>query len=289
MNKDFSFIILTFNEEQHLPRLLQSIEPLDAPTFILDSNSTDLTMQIAAKYGATAKNHDFENHPKQWDFALRNFEIQTPWVICLDADQIVTDELRHQLKNFKDSNFAGINGIYFNRKNFFKGKWIRYGGYYPKYLLKMFRRNLGASDLNENKDHRFVVDGPTQIWGKGHLIEENLKESKISFWISKHNIYSDLTAQEEFERRYSGRAQTISPNFWGNPDQRTAWLKRLWWKLPLGIRPFLYFTYRLIFQLGILDGKTGVLFHFLQGFWFRLVVDVKIKEMMKVKRDETNN
>lgn len=69
----------------------------------------------------------------------------------------------------------------------------------------------------------------------------------------------------------------------GSPDERNAWLKRMWWKLPLGLRPFLYFSYRLIFKLGILDGSTGILFHFLQGFWFRLIVDVKIKEMIKSK------
>lgn len=281
MNTEFSFIILTYNEEMHLPRLLHSIVDLEAPLFILDSGSTDNTLSIAADFQAVVQHHPFENHPKQWDFALKNFDIKTPWVICLDADQLVTPELFEQLFHFKDVDFAGVNGIYFNRKNFFKGKWIKYGGYYPKYLLKMFRTEIGFSDLNENMDHRFVVDGATKIWSKGHLLEENLKENEISFWIAKHNRYSDLTAQEEFQRIYGDRKQTISPKFWGNPDQRTAWLKRLWWKLPLGLRPFLYFSYRILFQFGVLDGRTGILFHFLQGFWFRLIVDVKIKEIMK--------
>ncbi|WP_199141646.1 glycosyltransferase, partial [Pedobacter sp. ASV12] len=127
MNKEFSFIILTFNEEEHLPRLLQSIAGLHAPTFILDSGSTDQTLAIAQQYGALVKTNTFENHPKQWDFALKNFEITTPWIIGLDADQIVTPELFKQLENFSNSDYANINGIYFNRKNYFKGKWIRFG------------------------------------------------------------------------------------------------------------------------------------------------------------------
>lgn len=281
MNKEFSFIILTFNEEEHLPRLLQSIAGLHAPTFILDSGSTDQTLAIAQQYGALVKTNAFENHPKQWDFALKNFEITTPWIIGLDADQIVTPELFKQLENFSNSDYANINGIYFNRKNYFKGKWIRFGGFYPKYLLKMFRTGIGFSDLNENMDHRFIVPGKTAIWKKGHILEENLKENKISFWIAKHNRYSDLIAQEEIERLHKQREQTLKPNLFGNPDERNAWLKRLWWKLPLGLRPFFYFSYRLIFKLGFLDGSTGILFHFLQAFWFRLIVDVKIKEILK--------
>lgn len=281
MNKEFSFIILTFNEEVHLPRLLESIKDLNAATYILDSSSTDGTLDIAASYGAQVKTNAFENHPKQWHFALNNFDVQTPWIIGLDADQIVTPELLVQLQQFKDEDHQHINGIYFNRKNFFKGTWIKHGGFYPKYLLKMFRKSVGYSDLNENMDHRFVVPGQTEVWKKGHILEENLKENKISFWIAKHNRYSDLTAQEEVERLNNLRNQTIQPKFWGSPDERNAWLKRFWWKLPLGLRPFLYLGYRLFFKLGILDGSNGILFHFLQGFWFRLIVDVKIKEILK--------
>ena len=286
---DFSFIILTYNEEIHLSRLLNSIAGLNAHIYILDSGSTDETLTIAKSFQAEVKINAFENHPKQWDFAIKNFDIKTPWIIGLDADQIVTPELFLQLQNFKDVNHLGINGIYFNRKNFFKGKWIKHGGFYPKYLLKMFRSNVGYSDLNENMDHRFIVTGETMIWKNGHILEENLKENKISFWIAKHNRYSDLIAEEEVERIKKLRGQTNKPRFFGNPDERNAYLKKLWWKLPLGFRPFLYFTYRLIFRLGFLDGSTGILFHFLQGFWFRLIVDVKIKEIIKSKDVDLSN
>lgn len=282
---DYSFVILTYNEEEHIPRLLESIKGLNAKTFVLDSGSTDRTLAICESYGAETALHPFENHPKQWHAALNAFEFSSPWLICLDADQIVTPELFSQLQGFRDSDYKAIDGIYFNRKNYFKGHWLRFGGYYPKYLLKMIRAGKGISDLNENMDHRFVVPGKTITWETGHIIEENLKENNISFWISKHNRYSDLLAQEEIERMTSLRSQTVKTDFWGNPDERTAWLKSLWWKLPRFFRPFLYFTYRMIFQLGILDGKTGILFHFLQGFWFRIIVDVKINEILKQKKN----
>ncbi|MBC7743682.1 MAG: glycosyltransferase family 2 protein [Flavobacterium sp.] len=281
---DFSFIILTYNEENHLPRLLNSIKDLAAETFVFDSGSTDRTLEICINSNIETAYHQFENHPKQWNAALKAFKIRTPWLICLDADQTVTPELFFQLKNFRNSEHLQVKGIYFNRKNYFKGRWLRFGGYYPKYLLKMFRTGVGYSDLNENMDHRFIVNGETIVWKKGHIIEENLKENLISFWISKHNHYSDLVAFEEVERMNNLRLQTVKPVFWGSPDEKTAWLKNVWWRLPLFLRPFLYFFYRMTFKLGFLDGKTGILFHFLQGFWFRIIVDVKINEILKQKK-----
>lgn len=279
---DFSFVILTYNEEIHLPRLLASISSLKAQIYVLDSGSTDRTLNICEEYGVQVRYHHFENHPKQWHAALTSFSILTPWVIALDADQQVTPELLEQLKRFKDEDFVGIDGIYFNRKNIFKGKWLRFGGYYPKYLLKMFRNGIGYSDLNENMDHRFIVPGKKIVWKKGHIIEENLKENEIRFWIEKHNRYSDLVAEEEMQRRLQIRTQTNKPDLFGAPDQRIAFLKKYWWKMPLYVRPFFYFLFRYIFQLGFLDGKQGFVFHFLQAFWFRFVVDIKINELKKI-------
>lgn len=282
--RDFSFIILTYNEEIHLSRLLASIKDLKAPIYILDSGSTDKTLEIAEQFEAVVKVNKFENHPKQWDFALKNFDVKTPWIIGLDADQIVTAELFNLLKNFKDEDYKDINSIYFNRKNFFQGTWIKHGGYYPFYMLKMFRTGVGFSDLNENMDHRFVVPGNSIIWKNGYLLEENLKENDTDFWIAKHKRYSKLIAEEEYERTFSNRSQTVNPIFFGNPDQRRAWFKRMWWNLPLGLRPYLYFSYRLIFKLGILDGKTGIYFHYLHALWFRKLVDKELKTLINTRK-----
>jgi len=301
LNPHFSFLILTYNEEQNLPRLFNSIynpnafnalsalnvlDVLNAAVFVLDSGSDDQTLSIAKRYGAKVRQNPFVNHPLQWHHALQAFDIQTPWVIGLDADQILSEELKQRLLRFKNEDYTDIDGIYFNRKNYFKGKWMKYGGLYPFYQLKMFRYTKGYSDLNEQMDHRFIVPGKTLIWKDAYLIEENLKENTVRFWIDKHNVYSDLLAKEEVERRLLLRVQTLKASFRGSPDQRRARLKKLWWWMPLFVRPFIYFIYRYILRLGILDGYQGFLFHFLQGFWFRLMVDVKIKEI--TDRHDTN-
>lgn len=279
---DFSFVILTYNEEIHLPRLLASLQELRAPVFLLDSGSTDKTLEIARQYGATIASHAFRNHPAQWDHALRHFDIRTPWTIGLDADHVVSPELFQLLRDFRDRQVPpDVCGIYFNRKNYFKGAWIRHGGYFPKYLLKMFRTGNGYSDLEENMDHRFVVTGRTMVWKRGYLLEENLKENQIGFWIEKHNRYSVLHAREEVERRAGKRGQTVRPALFGSPDQRVAYLKKVWWALPLFVRPLMYFSWRYFFLLGFLDGRQGFIFHVLQAFWYRLVVDIKIEEFQK--------
>jgi hypothetical protein len=191
----------------------------------------------------------------------------------------VSDELHKKLQSFSSTEVpTDVSGFYFNRKNYFKGRWIKHGGYFPKYLLKMFRTGVGYSDLNENMDHRFIVPGKTLIWNDGYLIEENTKENRISFWIEKHNRYSEQIAVEELERHLNIRQQTLAPKIFGSPDEKIAYLKSYWWRMPLYLRPVIYFSYRYFFKLGILDGKQGFIFHFLQGFWFRLIVDIKIEE-----------
>lgn len=284
---DFTFIILTLNEEVHLPRLLQSVHGLHARICVMDSGSTDQTLNICKQNNIEVSYRRFDNHPRQWDAALKTFTITTPWIIALDADQVLSPELFLLLDRFRNEDYADIAGIYFNRKNYFRGRWIKHGGYYPVYLLKMFRSGIGFSDLNENMDHRFIVPGKTIIWKKGHLLEENLKENKLQFWIEKHNRYSDLLADEECGRMLGQRFQLVQPSYWGSPNAQKAWLKRLWWQLPKYIRPFLYFGYRMILQRGFLDGRTGILFHFLQGFWFRLIVDIKIGERHNPKQTHT--
>ena len=277
-NPNFSFLILTFNEEIHLPRLLHSIKNLNAATYVLDSGSTDQTLNICRYHNIKVAIHRFENHPKQWNHALKTFKITTPWVIGLDADQAISPELNKLLSGFKNEDYLDIDGIYFNRKNFFKGTWIKHGGYFPKYMLKMFRYTQGCSDLSNLMDHRFIVSGKTKIWKTGYLIEENLKENNIIFWINKHNQYSTLLAEEEYLKKQGQITEGLKSNFWGTPNEHNAFLKKYWRRLPLFLRPFLYFGYRMTFQFGILDGKNGIIFHFLQGFWFRLIVDLKIEE-----------
>ena len=171
-----------------------------------------------------------------------------------------------------------MEGIYIKRRQIFRGRWIKHGGYYPKYLLKLFRVDRVKLNSTDLVDHHFYVRGKT-LKLKHDLVEENSKEDRISFWIEKHNRYATLLAREELQRRHRARPEPIQGSVLGNPDQRTLWLKGVWYRCPAYVRPFLYFVHRYFLRLGFLDGKEGFIFHFLQAFWFRLLVDINLDEL----------
>ena len=273
MIKNLSIIILTYNEEQNLPKCLKSIEGLNADIYVIDSFSTDQTQFIAEKHYTTFIQHCFETHVKQWQFALSLPEIKSEWILGLDADQELSIELKEEIKEIIQ-NKPAENGFYICRRNYFLDKWIKYGGYYPRYLLKLFRKEFVYLDERELMDHHFYVNGSTAKL-KFDLSERNLNET-LSFWISKHNKYAAFQAQEEINANLPFKGK-----FFGSQDEKRFFLKKIWNQSPLFIRPFAYFLYRYFIQLGFLDGKEGLIFHFLQGFWYRFLVDAKIYELRK--------
>lgn len=274
-------VVLTFNEERNLNACLQSVAGWARDIFVIDSGSTDHTLEIAEQHQATIYCHAFETHAKQWLWALKNLPIQTDWVLALDADQRVTAELRADIGSFfqkQNESPIAVDGCYVRRRQIFRGKWIKHGGYYPKYLLKLFRKDAVQIDEGDLVDHHFRVSGQV-LKLNSDIIEDNQNEADISVWIAKHNRYAVLQAQEEIRLRLGEYQPSITKYWGGTPDQRVLWLKGLWRKMPLYSRPLFYFLYRYFLRFGFLDGKQGFIFHFLQAYWYRLLVDIKIDEI----------
>ncbi|HKV38508.1 MAG TPA: glycosyltransferase family 2 protein [Blastocatellia bacterium] len=278
-----TLVVLTRNEELNLSACLESLRGCAREIMVVDSGSTDATIDIAMRCGATIFRHDFDTHAKQWDWALSNLPIQTDWILALDADQRLTPELRDEIAGLITGSgeaTAAITGAYTSRRQIFRGTWIRHGGYYPKYLLKLFRTGSARVDVGDMVDHHFRVQGNV-VKLKHDLIEDNQNEADISVWTAKHNRYAKLQALQEYGDEIGRGGQFLAARLFGTPDERTLWLKRLWSKLPLYLRPLLYFIYRYFMRLGFLDGKQGLVFHFLQGFWYRLLVDVNLDELRR--------
>lgn len=279
-------LVLTLNEEPNLDACLASVAAWAAELIVVDSGSTDATLAIARRHGAAIVAHPFETHARQWAWALANAPYSHPWVLGLDADQRVTPALRAELVRLfahEPERLAGLHGLYVRRRQIFRGRWIRHGGYYPKYLLKLFRPAAARLDEHDLMDHHFYVAGPTALL-PADLIEDNRKEHDIAFWIAKHNRYAALHAREELLRRRAAGSWPLRAALFGSPDQRVIWLKSRWYKLPLYVRPFLYFFVRYVLQLGVLDGKEGFIFHFLQAFWYRLLVDIHLDDLLRSER-----
>ena len=276
-------IIPTLNEEQNLEGSLQSLQGLVDEVFVIDSGSTDATPAIAERYGAHVVQHPFETHARQWIWALANLPCRNDWILGLDADQRVSLELSAELRQLfsgEQSRLDAVDGFYVNRRYIFRGRWVKHGGYYPKYLLKLAKRDRMRSHPDDLLDHHFYVDGRVAKL-RHDLIEENKKEEDIAFWTEKHIRYATLLATEELRRTMTGRLEPLQPLALGNPDQRTLWRKGVWRRLRRYGRPFLYFLYRYFVRLGFLDGKEGLIFHFLHACWFRLLVDIKLEEQSR--------
>ncbi len=278
-------VILTYNEENNLPACLQQLAGF-CPVFIVDSGSTDSTLDIDENHKARVFHHDFTNHAEQWSWALENLPFESKWMLALDADYLVSDALKHKILTTLETLEANVNGIYVKYRYSFAGSDIRFGGTRHD-RLQIIRLGFARLDSSDLVDNRFIVDGKSIRWNQ-FIHERNYYDRDISIWMAKQDHYAIRLAVEEELRRQGHIKWQGQPAFFGNPDQRVTWLRQQWLKLPLFLRPLLYFLYRYIFALGFLDGKGGFLYHVLQGFVLRIMIDWKIGQLREadVKGDK---
>lgn len=276
-----TIVVPTLDEELNLGACLDSVEALHCPIFIVDSHSSDETLRIARNYTDHIFQHSYESAPAQWNWSLLNLPFETPWVLALDADYQVSEELgRSILEEVTEE--SPFSGFYVAHRQIFMGRFIRHGGAYPRYRLSVFRRNVVTLDGHERVDNRFLVSGRiTRL--RGDIIEENRKESDLHFWIHKQLVYAVKAAEEEVERKSSRRRSMSLHLLREGRNERVLGLKMLWSRLPLYWRSVGYFIYRYIFRLGFLDGRQGFLYHFTQVLVFRIVLDAEVEKRRKTR------
>ncbi len=276
--KQLSVVILTLNEERNLPACLQSLEGLDAEVFVVDSGSDDDTVRIAKEAGGHVCHHEFENYAAQRNWAFENLPINTPWTLCLDADERLTPELRWEIIERISVPDGGPDGYMMKRRTYFLGKWIRYGGQYPAYHLRLFKTGKGRCE-DRLYDQHFLVEGKVSSLKNDYI---DIITADLSSWIDRHNRWATLEASEILAQKAGGesaRSNVVAPKLFGTPIQRKRFLRAIiYQRFPLFLRPFLFWIYGYVLRLGFLDGMPGLIFHTLQRFWFRFLVDAKIYE-----------
>ena len=281
---DLSVIILTYNEEIHIERCIKSIYGWVNDIFIVDSYSTDKTLEIASRYTNNIYKHEFVNYANQFNWTLENLPIKTEWVMRLDADEYVTDELRDELLEKLEKFPDEIVGLYVKRRVYFMGRWIKHGAYYPIWLLRIWRKGKGYCEQRWMDEHIKITEGKCAFL-ENDIVDYSLKP--LHWWINKHNSYATREAIDLLNYKYwFMKYDEIKPKLFGTQEKRKRWLKMRYSRLPLFVRPFLYFLYRYFFKLGLLDGKEGLIWHFLQGFWYRFLVDAKIYEIERKAKAE---
>ncbi|BAW96814.1 putative glycosyl transferase [[Synechococcus] sp. NIES-970] len=272
-----SVIILTKNESANLPTCLFSLKKLQAKVYIVDSGSVDDTVAIAREFGCEVYEHPFKNYAEQLNWAITNLPIDTPWVMRLDADERLTPELVTEINTKLPKTSQKVSGYQLKRRVYFLGRWIKHGGYYPTWLLRIWRNGLGLCEQRWMDEHIVLSEGEI-LSLQYDIIDENKKG--LTFWTDKHNHYADREVKDMLSQDGNGDPLLEKQSY--SQARQRRWLKKnLYGSSPLFFRAFIYFLLRYIFGLGFLDGKQGLIFHFLQGFWYRFLVDAKIYEFQK--------
>jgi glycosyltransferase involved in cell wall biosynthesis len=277
-------VILTFNEEEHLARCIDSIKEIADKIVVADCFSTDGTVGIARINGARVIQRQWLNYATQFNWALTQLDADTDWVLRIDADEYLTPSLIAEIKGRLPSIAPEVEGVYCSRRMTFQGRMIRHGGVFPVRVLRLFRYGRGQCE-NRWMDEHIKVTGPTvDFWGE--LIDDNL--NSLTWWTIKHNNYASREAVDLLNLEFGFMPHDSVASLRGGKQAGVKrWIKEvLYARLPGGFRAFAYFLYRYVIRLGFLDGQAGTAFHFLQGFWYRYLVDAKVSEVKRYMKEK---
>lgn len=283
---DLTVIVLTKDEELHIRRCLERIRPLNPKrVLIIDSISSDKTKQIALAMGAEVVEHPWPgNQAAQFNWAIDHLPVDTRWVLRLDADEYLLPELVEEIKRKLPGLPSNVSGAVFNRRHIFLGKWMK-RGIYPVKLLRLFRYGKGRCEQRLMDEHIQISDGDI-VEFENDFCDHNL--NNLSWFCHKHVNYAVREAADllDIEYNITGAAATDSEKEISRQAIAKRNKKHKYAKQPLFWRSFAYFLYRYFAKGAFLDGKEGFLFSFLQGWWYRTLVDAKVLE---IKRKSNGN
>lgn len=286
---DLTAIILTYNEEQHIERCVRFLRSFAKVVYVVDSYSTDSTVVLAKACGAQVYRNIFVNQAQQFNWALDNIKIHTEWIMRIDADEIIEADLAVQIRSDLCSLPRDVVGISLNRKHIFMSRWVRYGGRYPLRLVRIWRNGSGRVE-NRWMDEHVVIQGGKTVKFEGGFLDNNLND--LTYFTDKHNKYATREAIEVLNKRHGFFKQDDSSTTTEVSGQ--AALKRFikvktYDRIPFTLSATLYFLWRYVFRLGFLDGRSGLVYHFLQGYWYRFLVGAKVMEFERALATAKSN
>ena len=278
MNKlSITAIILSYNEELHIERCLTRIAPLVERMVVVDSFSTDRTVEIAKSLGADVLQHPWKNYSDQFQWGIDNAKPTTEWVMRLDSDEYLEPGAQDALRARLSTVPADITGLTFQLKVIFRERFIRHGRYYSTTLLRMWRNGVGQIEQRWMDEHIVLSHGTTEKIIGGDLVDHNLND--IGWWTDKHNRYATRHMVDFINREYPLFEEDARIDDTAAAAKRKRFLKNsVYGRVPIYLRAVLFYIYRYFGRLGFLDGKEGFVFHFLHGFWMYMLIDAKIDE-----------
>ena len=272
---DATAIIMTKNESKNIVECLKSIQGFAKRALVIDCGSTDDTVELAKANGADVLFHEFEYYAKQFNWGLENGNIDTEWVIRLDADERFPAELNAELEEIIGRNEPGLNGITIEADYFFLDRCIRHG-LRKKRKMMMFKKVYGRIEDKRRDAHSIISEGYS-VHTKHRFLHYDFKN--LDSYIKRYNWYATREMMDYIEYRQGEKLNTST-------DARIQSQRKkkygVYYKAPRFLRAWLWFLYVYIFRLGFLDGREGFLFCYFECYWYRLLVDAKIYEYEKV-------
>lgn len=276
-------IVLTYNEEIHIQRCLERIKQVatNIHIYVIDSFSTDRTVDIAKKFGAIVIQRPWKNYADQFQFGMKQVPHDIDWVMRIDADEYISEDFLYDIQHKLLTLSNDVAGVYCGLRRIFLNKMIRFGLVNIR-MLRLWRNGRGLMETRWMDEHIKLSGRAVNF--RGYIIDHNL--NNVGWWINKHNLYASREVVDVLMSKYSDNKNYSNLQITSPFGLKRFIKERIYNVMPCGVRSFLYFIWRYFIGLGFLDGFSGFAFHFLQGFWYRFLVDVKLTEVeIVMKRD----
>lgn len=286
MKNKITAIVLTNNEEKHILRCISSLRNVVSRIVVIDSFSTDNTLKILKENKIEYFQKAWINYSSQFNWGIEKADVKNGWILRIDPDEVLSKNFQEKIIPFLDNLAPNICGVSILRRYIFLGKEINKGGDFPQQGVRIWKTNKGKCE-NTWSDEHIEVDGDI-IVSDLDIIDNNI--NNIAWWTDKHNRFAEREMIEFFSNKKNKNFENET-----KMEKSEKFKKKLkfniYYKFPLFLRPFLYFIYKYFLKFGFLNGIQGFLWCFLQGFWYRMLVDVKIYEINKISKYKniTNN
>lgn len=279
MTANVTAIILTNNEEKHLERCILSLKNIIKRIVVIDSLSTDKTHEILKNHNIEFFQKEWVNYSSQLNWGIEKAEVKTDWILRIDPDEIPSQSFTNNIKNYLDKLPINVSGISITRRLIFLEKEIKFGGDFPQMDVRLWRNGKGKCE-NTWSDEHMIIDGLIEN-SNLDIIDNNI--NNITWWTDKHNRF----AIREMIEFFSQKERVKKKNHF-KLSKKTKTMKnikfKIYYRFPMFLRALVFFIYKYFLRLGFLGGWQGFIWCFLQTFWYRILVDVKILEIRNIMK-----
>ena len=270
--KNMAVVVLTRNEEKYIDDCLKSVAWC-SEIWVVDTGSSDNTVEVCRRHTHNIVRHDFSDFSQSRNWALDNLAIQSEWILFLDSDERISQDLRRELEAAIRDKLT--NGYYVPMKQYFWGQWLKHGGSWPNYSLRLFRR--GRARYSRTLVHEFA-----EVVGNVRYLTHpiiHVSRSSMSEALRKLDVYTSLEARRLY--RFGGSSYVSRKD--DSPAKRV--LKRVYPRLPG--KPLFQFAYSYILLQGFRDGYVGFVWAFIQSLYV-FVVNFKLWELRTFPHTESD-